>query len=225
MTTASLDLDFFPVRKQGAPAAPCLLQSRPQSRQVQPRWGLVTVALLCLGLGGALMFDAALIHFKAWLGPILLRHAWAETLATGAPVKPWSWADITPAGWLQIPGAGIDLIALNDSSGEALAWGPGLWSPPGDEGGQGLTILTGHRDTHFAFLKNLQKGENLTFTNAAGLQHHYVIETTQIVDVRTDHLVKPDDSGWLLLITCYPFDGIAPHPPERFVIWAKRQAP
>ncbi|MBV6631982.1 MAG: class GN sortase [Alphaproteobacteria bacterium] len=189
------------------------------------KWGRPTLALLCVAIGFVFMAEAALIQTKAWLGPILLRDAWAKTLQHGLPEKPWSWADIHPAAHLEIPSQGIDLIVLNNSSGEALTWGPGLWSTPpgnGEFAPAGHTIITGHRDTHLAFLSDIAAGETVLLTNADGNTQHFATTKTQVVDIRHDQVVPPPGDGWLLLVTCYPFAGIDPGTPERFLVWAQQ---
>ncbi|MEM6903122.1 MAG: class GN sortase [Pseudomonadota bacterium] len=185
------------------------------------RWGRVTLAVLCVATGLLFMAEATMIKAKAWLGPILLRDAWAKTLQHGLPEKPWSWADIHPAARLQVPGHNIDLIVLNNSSGEALTWGPGLWSPPTNAAGRPNPIITGHRDTHLAFLSDIAVGERLSLTGTDGQTRHYVTKQTQVVDIRQDAVQQPAGSNWLLLATCYPFGGIDPGTPERFLVWAE----
>ena len=187
-------------------------------------WGHITICLLLIAIGGGLMFKSALIHAKALLGPILLQQAWHETLATGLPTKPWSWADIQTSGRLRAPEHGIDLVALDNSSGEALTWGPGFWTDPALADESGLTILTGHRDTHFAFLSDINPGDRLLLQTKDGATHQYVTAKTQVVDVRYDRITKPDAGEWLLLITCHPFGSVLPDPPERFLVWARRQS-
>ena len=225
MTTSHLDLCFHPSKRQAQ-----------TQRQAKPGkgWGLTTIAFLCLLAAALLVSESALIRFKAWLGPILLRQAWAESLDTAAPVKPWYWADMHPKAQLLIPALDVDLIALNDSSGEALTWGPGLWRAvgdapangpgdrPTDEGANGLTIMTGHRDTHFRFLSDIELGMPVHRVDDQGLRHDYVTQKTQIVDVRTDQITKPDDGTWLLLVTCHPFDGVDPNTPYRYLVWARQ---
>ena len=210
MTTTTIDLSF----------------RRPKQQRPGRGWGLTTVALLCLLAAALLISESALIRFKAWLGPILLRQAWAESLATNQPVKTWYWADMYPEARLMVPSLGIDLIALNSSSGEALSWGPGLWRAaadgPTDGATETLAILTGHRDTHFRFLSDIELGMTVQRIDDQGVRHDYVAEKTQIVDVRTDQITKPDDGEWLLLVTCHPFDGVNPDTPYRYLVWARQ---
>ena len=50
-------------------------------------------AAALLALAGLVLFGQGLwIHAKAMLAQILLERAFAQSLASGQPVKPWSWA-------------------------------------------------------------------------------------------------------------------------------------
>ena len=213
MTTTDLDLSFCRPRSTHKPRT---------NRVPGSGWGVTTIAILCLLAAALLLSESALIRFKAWLGPILLRQAWAESLETAQPVKPWYWADMHPQARLLVPDLGIDLIALNDSSGEALTWGPGLWRAAANSPTDRLTIMTGHRDTHFRFLSDIELGVRVQRIDDQGVKHDYVTQKTQIIDVRTDQIAKPDDGDWLLLVTCHPFDGVDPNTPYRYLVWARQ---
>ena len=76
-------------------------------------------------LGFLLIGQGLWIHAKAMLAQILLERAFAETLATGHVVKPWSWADTWPIARIDVPRLGQHAIVLHGSSGQALAFGPG----------------------------------------------------------------------------------------------------
>ncbi|MCB1699092.1 MAG: hypothetical protein KDI34_22965, partial [Halioglobus sp.] len=107
------------------------------------RW----LALLLLLLGLQQLAGAALIKAKAWLAPVLIQTAWAQTLARGGePVKPWSWADTWPVARLQAPAQGVELLVLAGDSGNALAFGPGHATASATLGAAGLAVIGGHRD-------------------------------------------------------------------------------
>ena len=53
----------------------------------------VPSVLLAL-IGMFLLGQGAWIHAKALLAQVLLERAFTQTIATGHPTKPWSWADI-----------------------------------------------------------------------------------------------------------------------------------
>lgn len=158
------------------------------------------------------------IPAKAVLAQILLQRAWHISLKTGQPVKPWPWADSWPIGRLRQPRLGVDLIVLEGASGEALAFGPGRL-----EGGSQLSenkhsVLAGHRDTSFTFLKDVKHGDKITVENLTR-QDTYTVESTQIVPAGELYLNK-EQSQTLSLITCYPFESIIPQTAMRYLVTA-----
>src|SRR4051812_25272231 len=81
---------------------------------------------LAIALVGATLFGhGAFIHAKAVVAQVLLERAFAETIATGHPVKPWSWADTVPMARIAVKRLGVTTIALAGSSGQSLAFGAG----------------------------------------------------------------------------------------------------
>ncbi len=107
---------------------------------VTPRMSRVLAGLL-LVLGGWLIGQGLWIPVKAIAAQWLLQHAWAQTLKTQQPAKPWPWADTWPVGRLLVPRHGIDQIILADASGRSLAFGPGQLSgsaKPGEPGSHRL---------------------------------------------------------------------------------------
>src|SRR5262249_52182382 len=81
--------------------------------------------LLLAVIGAALFGQGAYTHAKAAVAQVLLERAFAETIASGHPVKPWSWADTTPVARIAVKRIHASAIALAGSSGQALAFGPG----------------------------------------------------------------------------------------------------
>lgn len=167
--------------------------------------------------------DAARIHAKAILAQYLIQDAWEETLEQGpmGRVKPWQWADTWPVARVRFP-EGRELFVLSGGHGSALAFGPGHLDGTVLPGERGASVVAGHRDTHFALLEKLRAGEGLMVQNTSGHWTRYNVYDTQIVDTR-------DSGNWwvdptqdeLHLVTCYPFDAIAPGGPLRYVVSAR----
>ena len=181
---------------------------------------LLGLAALALALGLWQLGGAAAIHAKAWLAQRLLNDAWAATLAGGKAVKPWPWADTWPVARLQVPELEIDLYVLAGASGRTLAFGPAV--VPGTEG-LDHRILSGHRDTHFAFLRDLDNGTRLRLQNPSGAWRDYRVSGHQVIDVRQPLTARHADAGEALmtLVTCYPFDAIDPGGPLRYAVTAE----
>ncbi len=184
--------------------------------------GLLIVLLLC---GMWQIGSASYIHAKAILAQVLLETAWDRTVHGQQEVKPWPWADTWPISRLDVPGLGIDRIVLAGASGSSLAFGPGHLFGSSLPGQQGNTVIAGHRDTHFRFLKDIQPGELIQLQSLTGQTIQYEVSETIIVDEKqAEYLVSTSDNT-LTLITCYPFDAIRPGGPLRYLVIAKQQSP
>ena len=69
-------------------------------------------------------------------------------------------------------------IVLAGSSGQALAFGPGHVERTADAGERGVAIYSAHRDTHFAFLKNVVIGDAIDVTRQDGRTFRYRVDAT-----------------------------------------------
>lgn len=161
------------------------------------------------------------IYAKAELAQVLLLRAWASTLAGHHNVKPWPWADTWPVARLAAPSQSINLIVLAGASGRTLAFGPGYLESSALPATVGTTILTGHRDTHFKFLRQLHRGDVIALQAPTGAWTYFTVRERQILDARTALIPTDRDGTLLVLVTCYPFDAIAPGGPLRYVVTAE----
>lgn len=166
--------------------------------------GAVLVALAGLALIG----NGLAIHAKAILAQILLDRAFAESLATGRPVKAWSWADTWPVARLDVPRLLASAIILKGSSGEALAFGPGHLDGTPQPGERGTSVISAHRDTHFAFLRDIRVGDTIRVTRADGMIVWFRITGTEIEPWNASG-IDPHEEGYsLVLATCWPLDAV-----------------
>lgn len=178
------------------------------------------LAFLLLALAVAQLAVAGYIPAKAWLAQCLLQAAWDRVLAGEADARPWAWADTRPLARLEVPRLGVERLVLAGASGRSLAFGPG-WldgsAPPGDDGN---TVIAGHRDTHFEFLRRLRVGDDVWLQAADGARHRYRVAEARVVDARRVRLPAKGPSR-LTLVTCYPFDAVAPGGSERYLVTAE----
>lgn len=175
--------------------------------------------LLCLGFWQ--LGQGAYIPAKAWLAQELLQRAWRKTSVTDLPQAPWPWADTAPVAKLSAKGGGIELIVLSGSSGRTLAFGPGHMSASALPGDIGNSVIAGHRDTHFHFLRYLSIGETLKVERPDGRVRLFRVSGLDVIDARRGSLLLDTDSASLSLVTCYPFDSDEPGGPLRFVVTAE----
>ena len=187
---------------------------RPTPRTLTALTGcLLTVGLWQLGEG-------SWIYAKAGLAQHLLQRAWSRTLAGEAGAKPWPWADTWPVARLMVPSQHIDQIVLEGAYGRTLAFGPGHVESAGPIGASGTVILTGHRDTHFRFLQQLERNDVVELQTTTGHRWRYRVKETRIADSRSASIDIMRDQPQLILVTCYPFDAIQAGGPLRYVVTA-----
>jgi len=181
--------------------------------------GVLVLCLLSLALQQ--LGSATYIYGKARLAQFLIRQAWSESLeAGGLPVKPWPWADTWPVARLEIPGHPPDLFILAGATGHALAFGPGLDSASAKPGQPGLSIIGGHRDTHFAFLQEVKADNPLILQLPGGEIISYRVVGARIVDIAREPGPVAGAASELQLVTCYPFDALLPGGSLRYVVTA-----
>ncbi len=187
---------------------------------VVSRWRCQAVLVL---VGGAfwLLASAGWIEMKATLAQHLIGRAWAASSVRGEPVKPWPWADTWPVARLQVPRHGQDLYVLAGVSGQALAFGPGFEQASVLPGRPGVSVIAGHRDTHFAFLRDLEPGTLIKVEMPGDQPQEYRVTTRDVIDSARESLaLHRRGPSRLLLVTCYPFDSLGASGSLRLVITA-----
>jgi sortase A len=182
---------------------------------------ITMVSIICFTLGGWQLGEGAYLEAKAWLSQILLQQAWSDTLTGHSQVKPWPWADTWPVARMQVKRLGVDRIVLSDASGRSMAFGPGYVSGTAQLGKGGNSAISGHRDTHFRFLKNLQEDDQVELTLKDGTVRSYRITNASVHHQDETWLLADNGDEQLTLITCYPFNALAPGGPLRYVVQAR----
>ena len=183
-----------------------------------PRSWLVA-CLLCLGFWQ--LGQGAYIPAKAWMAQELMQRAWQRSSDGTERATPWPWADTWPVARLSAMSGDVELIVLEGGSGRTLAFGPGHLSASSLPGETGNTVIAGHRDTHFSFLRHLEIGESLAIETVSGMKHLYKVVGIDVVDSQRGTLQLDTDEAYLSLVTCYPFEARDPGGPLRYVVTAK----
>jgi sortase A len=183
---------------------------------IKPLHALVLVLLAA----GVWQFGSGVwIYAKAQLAQYLISQAWQRTLLRQAPVKPWPWADTWPVARLQWRDS-VDLYVLAGINGASLPFGPGMDDEIAESARHKVVLLAGHRDTHFAFLARVQRGDWLTLTDIHGHQQIFQVTGRRVVDIRRTTLAADAKGTELILVTCYPFDALRAGGPLRLVVTA-----
>lgn len=179
----------------------------------------IVACLLCLGFWQ--LGQGAYIPAKAWFAQELMQRAWIRGSDDNDAAAPWPWADTWPVARLSAKSGDVDLIVLAGGSGRTLAFGPGHLSASSMPGEVGNSVIAGHRDTHFSFLRDLDIGESIVVETIAGRKHLYKIIGIDVIDSRRGSLQLDTDVPILSLVTCYPFEARDPGGPMRYVVTAK----
>jgi len=181
------------------------------------------LAALFLLSGACLSGHALYLHAKAELAGILIRRAWEQSVGSGEPHAPWSWADTHPVGRLRIPRLGYDEIVLEGATPRTLAFGPARLMSGAEMGEAGNVVLAGHRTSWFRSLEGIAQGDaiEMEWFDAQGGLHsrNYRVDLIRVTDPKDVALLGPTADDALTLITCYPF-GSRPTSPMRFVVRA-----
>jgi sortase A len=177
-------------------------------------------AVLCLGFWQ--LGRGTYIPAKAWVAQEMMQQAWRRARAGEGRPAPWPWADTWPVARLEARGGEVDLIVLAGSSGRTLAFGPGHMSASALPGDPGNSVIAGHRDTHFSFLRYLRQGDSVRIERPDGRGHLFIVTGIDVVDSRRGSIVLDSETPTLSLVTCYPFDAPVPGGPLRYVVTAER---
>ena len=181
-------------------------------------------AAAACGLFAAVCAASALwLPAKAALAQVLLDAAYQRTLLAGNAARPWPWSDAWPVARIEAPERGQRFVVLSDASGRSLAFAPGHLSGTALPGGAGTSIVAGHRDTHFAFLRELVAGDLVTVEDARGGHHRFRVRETAVVHERDARVAGVGVADRLVLVTCWPFDAVRPGTKWRYVVIAERE--
>jgi sortase A len=171
--------------------------------------------------------EAGWIHCKAAVAQVLIGAAWRREQAGSRSPQPWPWADTRPSARLTF-GEGANtrqFIVLEGSSGRNLAFGPAHDPASVKPGEVGNSVIEGHRDTHFAVLRDVNVGDTLHIESVSNGRASFVVTNIRVVDSRRERIGLHADRPRLTLVTCYPFDAVTPGGPLRLVVTADQSGP
>ena len=121
-------------------------------------------------------------------------------------------------GILHIPKLEADLPIVEGTHEDELAKGVGHYQGTAYPLQNDQIVLSGHRDTVFRRMGELEIGDILTIQLPYG-EFSYEITDTKIVDADDRTIIVPHEEEVLTLTTCYPFSFIG-SAPDRYIITA-----
>ncbi len=179
---------------------------------------VVTIVFIC---GFALLANGIYMPAKAQLAQVLISNTWDHRTADSSPSKPWFWADFYAIATLEVTELDAKVYVMQGASGEALAFGPGHMPPSSKPGESGHVVIAGHRDSHFAFLENIQIDHEIELKNHQGGSARYRVVDLTVIDANKEQVQLHQETDWLTLITCYPFNNLIPNGSLRLLVSAE----
>ena len=123
-----------------------------------------------------------------------------------------------PVARLLIPRLGIDEIVLEGVEDLALNAGPGHLPGSAFPGEAGNSIISAHRDRHFARLGAIEVGDTVV-TESGSHRTKWVVLSKRVIEADAPALYRTSDAT-LTLTTCWPIRYIGTAP-ERLLVVAK----
>jgi sortase A len=122
-------------------------------------------------------------------------------------------------GILSIPGIKLETPIIEGTDPDELEKGVGHYATSAYPTQNDQIVLSGHRDTVFRKMKDVQIGDIITLKLPYG-EFSYKIKDTKIVDADDRTVIKSTAPNEVLVLsTCYPFNFVG-NAPERFVVTA-----
>jgi sortase A len=120
---------------------------------------------------------------------------------------------------LSVPKIDLDSVVVEGTSNRALLVGPGHMPDTPAPGDLGNSVITGHRDTFFRHIHELNKGDTV-LVQRDGKIFTYQVTGKKVVEPDDMSVIRPAKDHRLTLITCYPTYFIGPAP-KRLVVFSK----
>ena len=188
-----------------------------------PVWIGIAICLALLVGGSYQIGDGLRVIVKAHLAQALIQHAWQRNTTGGeASIKPWPWADMAPIARMTFERQQTALFVLDNDAPRTLAFGPGLHPQSSLPGRGARSVLSAHRDTHFAVLEHVVPGDIIRIETLEGRTLRYEITEQQIVDKHDLWVLNNRGRDELTLVTCWPFSALVPRGPDRLIVTAER---
>jgi sortase A len=113
------------------------------------------------------------------------------------------------------------LTVLAGASGRNLAFAPAHLDGSAAPGSRGVSVIAGHRDTHFRALADVAVGDVLTIERPDGALLTYEVTALDVVDSERAELRLDADDSYVALVTCWPFDAVDVGGTWRYVVSAR----
>lgn len=188
-------------------------------RKLRPRSVREAVPLFFLALGLALIGYVGSQYWEMYHSQKQLQAKWEkQAVAATTPGQPkLSTEEMLTR--VSIPKINLDAIVVEGATSKQLTKGPAHMTETAFPGATSNAVITGHRDTFFRHIYELQKGDAI-FVRRNGESFKYEVTGKKVVKPEDVSVLKQTSDAQLTLITCYPTYYIGPAP-ERLVVFSK----
>lgn len=128
----------------------------------------------------------------------------------------------SPLGVLSIPAVDVRVAVFNGTSDRLLDLGAGRIPGTAPTAGDGNLAIAAHRDGFFRGLKDIEVGDELSFTSKQET-HTFTVTELSVVDPTDVSVLESTVNPTITLITCYPFYFVG-SAPQRFIVRAELSA-
>ena len=119
---------------------------------------------------------------------------------------------------LKVPAVGLEVPVYSEDTDLTMDRGAGIINGMAFPHEPGNIGISGHRDGYFRALKDVNVGDKIILQTLEGPKH-FVIDTTQVVEIADTALLQDTRQQTVTLVTCYPFYFVG-HAPQRFIVTA-----
>ncbi len=123
---------------------------------------------------------------------------------------------------ISVPKIDLDSVIVEGTSNRDLLLGPGHMANTPAPGDSGNAVITGHRDTFFRHIHELQKGD-IMVVQRDGKTFRYEVTGKKVVEPTDLSVLRQSHDSEMTLITCYPTYYIGPAP-KRLVVFSRMLA-
>lgn len=190
------------------------------SRFALPEWNVKSVLPPALMLAGTvLLLYVALQYGTMYAEQRRLGQEWDRQNRVTATEAAHGQVVAEGLTRVTIPKINLDAIVVEGTGQKQLLMGPGHLTETPAPGESGNSVITGHRDTFFRHIYELNLGDDIE-VRRNGKLFTYEVTGKKVVDPEDLSVIKQSKGKRLTLITCYPTYYIGPAP-ERLVVFSK----
>jgi sortase A len=194
-------------------------QLRAKLTKLSPR----TVPIALIVIGSLLVLYVASQYGQMYMEQRRMAEAWEQEQQRLAENPSSAIQAHTPQDdgmvRLVIPKIELTSFVVEGTNRKSLLVGPGHITKTAEPGQIGNSVITGHRDTFFRHIHELEKGDQL-YIERGGQRFIYEVTGKKIVEPNDLSVTRPTEDSQVTLITCYPTYYIGPAP-KRLVVFSK----